>query len=109
MYASEHKMAQVLQKTVRSSLYGYPELPCGPASQFLSIHTRKFEIQMFIFSKILHKSVQSNTLYSSQKLGTTQRTATDEHDIQTTEQHITVNWILKVYTYNPSILEAGGL
>lgn len=64
---------------------------------------------MFIFSKILHKSVQSNTLYSSQKLGTTQCTSTDKHDIQTTEQHITVNWILKVYTYNPSILEAGGL
>lgn len=102
-------MAQLLQKTVRSSLYGYPELSYGPASQFLSIHTRKFEIQMFIFLKILHKSVQSNTLYSSQKLGTTQRTSTDEHDIQTTEQHITVKWILKVYTYNPSILEAGGL
>lgn len=60
----------------QSSLY-------GPASQFLSIHTRKFKIQMFIFLKILYKSVQCNTLYSSQKLGTTQRTSTDEYDSQT--------------------------
>lgn len=42
---------------------------------------------MLIFLKILYKSVQRNTLYSSQKLGTTQCTSTDEYDSQTRAAH----------------------
>lgn len=108
MYAGENTKRYSYFKRQSGVPYMVTRLPYGPASQFLSIYTRKLKIQMFIFLKILYKSVQSNTLDSSQELGTTQRTSTDGHNIETKEQHITVRWILKVYTYNPSILEAGG-